>query len=296
MAAGLCGFAVGTDTGGSMRGPASFCGIFGMRPSPGLWPTSGMFDMSSTLDTIGPMTRTAADAAIVFTALTQTAVPKLKDLRGVVLGRPADVFFDGLDDAVARCMELTLERIRDAGATIVEIIVSEAAECDDLYNTISRAECIATFGRSRFETIRHKLNPDVDARIAPGLAVTSDAYIRALRRREELRRIAKRRLACLDGWIAPTKKSVAPICDGDHSKADYEVLAHSCSGPTRQASVFGLCAASLPVHQLGASLPVGLQLICPAGEDAKMLSIAVAIEDAVGPVGRPDLSGFAASV
>ena len=100
VAAGLCGFAIGSDTGGSVRLPAAFCGVFGHKTTVGLWPTAGVFPLSSVLDSIGPLTRSAADAALLFGALTGQEVAPAPPER-LRLGRPTSYFFDRLDPAVA---------------------------------------------------------------------------------------------------------------------------------------------------------------------------------------------------
>ncbi|MDP6883842.1 MAG: amidase, partial [Rhodospirillales bacterium] len=103
MAAGLCGFAIGSDTGGSVRGPAAFCGVFGLKTTKGLWPTDGVFPLSPTLDTIGLLTGSAADAALIAAALQGRPVTPSSPPRGLRLGRPDDHFFDNLDKEVERC-------------------------------------------------------------------------------------------------------------------------------------------------------------------------------------------------
>ena len=118
VAAGLCGFAIGSDTGGSVRLPACFCGTFGHKTSVGLWPTAGVFPLSGALDTIGPLTASAADAALVFAALTGQPVPQPAPAGGLRLGRPTSYFFEHLDDTVAACTERALAALREAGATI----------------------------------------------------------------------------------------------------------------------------------------------------------------------------------
>lgn len=295
MAAGLCGFAIGTDTGGSIRGPAAFCGTFGIRPSPGLWSTDGMFSVSTTLDTVGVFTWTARDAAVVHAALLDCAPVRQADLRGVTLARPRTFFFDGLDEQVARCMDASLSRLSDLGVRFLEVDIPEAAECDALYNAITRAETIATFGLARFRENLESLNPDVRARIEPGLGVSSEAYIRALRRRDAIRRHACRAMRRVDGMISPTKRSLSPPSPADPGVEDHRRLAELCGGPTRPASIFGFCASSQPIHQLGSALPVGLQLMCPSGQDARLLSTAMAVEAGLGPAPRPDLHALLAA-
>ena len=95
-AAGLCAFAMGSDTGGSVRIPACFNGIFGHKTSIGLLPTDGVFPLSPTLDTLGPLTRTAADAAIIHAIMTDSDIPLAKPLKGLRLGKPTTFFFDDL--------------------------------------------------------------------------------------------------------------------------------------------------------------------------------------------------------
>jgi aspartyl-tRNA(Asn)/glutamyl-tRNA(Gln) amidotransferase subunit A len=116
VAAGLCAFAIGSDTGGSVRLPASLCGIFGLKTTVGLWPTDGVFPLSPTLDSIGLLTRSAEDAAIAFAVLTGRPIPTAASLRALRLGLPEDFFFDELDPTVAQCIDATMALLKESCA------------------------------------------------------------------------------------------------------------------------------------------------------------------------------------
>ena len=128
MAAGLTGLAIGTDTGGSVRNPAAFCGVFGLKTTHGLWPRDGMCDTAPSLDTIGLLTRSAADAAAVFAGIEGIVPPRARRLHGLCLGRPIGHFFDNLDAEVAARMEEVLDILARAGAEIVPVDFPEVAE------------------------------------------------------------------------------------------------------------------------------------------------------------------------
>jgi aspartyl-tRNA(Asn)/glutamyl-tRNA(Gln) amidotransferase subunit A len=293
VAAGLCGFAIGTDTGGSIRGPAAFCGTFGLKTSPGTWPLDGVFPMSKTLDTIGPMTKTAADAAVVWAALSGREAPAPRPVRALRLGRPKDFMFDGLDADVARCMERALAALGKAGAEIVEIDVPEIVESNTVFVAISRPELVATFGRKRFLASKDRMNPDVSVRIAPGLEISTDDYIRSLWRHRDLIREVPRLFGDVDAWVGPAKQRVAPEFSGGFVSVDTDAaLLSLCAGPTRPANVLGLCASSQPIQAYGSRLPVGFQLMCPGGTEHDLLSIALACENVFGPQGEPQLAPF----
>ena len=306
-AAGLCAFAIGTDTGGSIRAPAAHCGLFGLRPTTGLWPTDGVFAVSPTLDTVGPLTRSAADAALIFAALTGRPVPKARAPRGLRLGKPVNHFFDDLEPVVEACVSAALAALREAGADIVEIEVPEAAEASGVvmatsaaesanpstaFSPLVPAELLAGLGRDRFLAMRGALGPDVAERTAAGLEVTADTYIRLPRRHRDLCRIARERMQGFDGWVTPTISVVAPlvadVADVEGGRWYAKIMARN----TKPVGLLGLCASSTPVQGFGSTLPVGLQLLCPGDQDAAALSIALTFEDLLGQPPRPDLAGF----
>ena len=140
------------------------------------------------------------------------------------------------------------------------------------------------------------MNPDVADRAAPGLEVSAEVYIRNFWRHRELCRIARQSLANIDAWVGPVKSRVPPPYPPKFTTVeDARELVNVCAGPTRPANVFGLCATSQPVHQLGSALPVGLQVMCPNFEESKLMSVALAIEGVVGRPPRPDIAAFVAT-
>lgn len=295
VAAGLCGFAIGTDTGGSIRGPAAFCGVFGLKTSPSTWNLDGIFPMSRTLDTLGPMTRTANDAAIVWSVLSGCEMPLPRPMQGLRFGRPKHFMFDGLDADVTRCMDRALDAVEKAGGEIVEIDVPEIVESNAVFTAISRPEIVATFGRKRFLASRDDMNPDVAARIAPGLEVATDDYIRNIWRHEALVCETPRLFREIDAWVGPAKQRVAPEFPGAFVSLETDAaLVNACAGPTRTANVLGMCASSQPIQGFGSSLPVGFQLMCPGGSENALLSIALGCEHLFGLQGKPDLDRFLA--
>ena len=292
VAAGLCAFAIGSDTGGSVRLPAALCGIFGLKTTVGLWPLDGVFPLAPTFDSLGLLTRTAADASTVFYALADRLEPEPASMKGLHFGKPVRYFFEGLDDAVASCTDAALQQLKAAGASVTEIDVPEAAQRADFFPVILPAELIAVLGRARFEEGRARMDPVVAARAARGLDVTADQYIRLLWRQRDLVRAGEARMAGFDGWIMPTAAlRPVPVSDFDDLENGLQ-LAFSITQNTQPMNLLGQCGVSLPMQHLGSDLPVGLQIACAPKRDEQALAIARAVEQVLGTPPPPDLSGF----
>jgi len=293
MASGMCGFAIGSDTGGSVRGPAAFCGVFGLKTTAGLWPTDGVYPLSPTLDTLGLLTATADDAAIAYAALEGVPAPAPRAPRGLRLGRPTNHFFDNLDPEVEKATAKALAALETAGAEIVPIEVPEVTEADDLFYDLIAAEFIAVIGRQRFVDNRERMDRDVANWGGTGLDIPADHYIRILWRHRELCRSTRERFRDFDGWVNPTRPIVARPQEDYDDADEYSRLARRMAQNTRHGNAAGLCAASIPV-QSGGSLPVGLQVACAPMAEGRLLSIARLIESLVGAPPRPDVAPFLA--
>ena len=290
-AAGLCAFAIGSDTGGSVRIPA-FSGIFGLKTTKGRWPTDGVAPLCRTLDTIGPITMSASDAAAVFSAVTGIPTPVAAQPRGVRLGKPTTHFFDDLHEDVERCVNAALAALGTAGVEIVDCELPETAEHAESVLALIAADFIGAFGRERFEASRADMDADVWDRLRPGLDMTADAYIRLMWRHREHHRKALQRMQGLDGWVTPTNKTVAvPVADLEEP-AGSRRYRDRMGRNTNPANFMGLCATTSPVQQFGATLPVGLQVMCRGNEERRALAIALLFEDILGPPPRPDVQGF----
>lgn len=292
-AAGMCAFALGSDTGGSIRIPAALCGLFGLKTSVGLIPTDGVFPLSPTLDSLGPICRSATDAAIVHGATSAIPVPQPVAPSALRLGVPRDFFFDDLDDAVADCVEKALAALRKAGVELVELSADDLPdprERETVFPTIVGPEILASLGVDRFTAGRNGMDSVTAARAAIGLEVSAVDYALARRRQVALKPLANQALRQLDGIVMPTTPMVAmPLSELETKEGAARSAAASRN--TQPGNLWSLCGISLPVHQYGSNLPVGLQVLCRHGMDSHALSVGMALEVALEPPSRPIFSG-----
>lgn len=292
VAAGLCGFAIGSDTGGSVRIPAALCGIFGLKTTVGLWATDGVFPLSPSFDSIGPLTRSAADAALVYSVLAGRSLPVPRSPRGLRFGVPRGYFFENLDSIVAQTMEAALERLAAANAELIDIELPESAERAEIFPIVLSTELIGGLGRERFLAGRDKMDPVVARRSARGLEVSAVEYLSCMARVRELQMMARTRLVEFDGWLTPATPVVAAPLDDLADAAEGLRLAMAVTQNSQPGNLFGLCGTVTPIQRPG-ELPVGLQLLCAPNRETHALSMALGFEDLFGPPPRPDLTGFA---
>lgn len=276
LAAGLCAFSVGTDTGGSVRIPAAFCGLLGYKPTTGLWPIDGVFPLCEALDTVGLLTTTASDAAFIYGALQgETVTPR--PAKGLRLGRLVGPFIEKLDAPVAQAIDAAMARLRAAGATIVDVTMADSGPPEDYFQAIVPAEFIASFGRERFLEVRDRLGPDIAVRGDAGLTLTAERYVTMQRRRRRLASQAHAAIAGFDAWLAPTVDMVAPLVSAFEDTRTALTINARIGRLTRPVNLYDFCSLSLPMP--GDGLPVGLQVMAPRFEDARLLAVAMGMEE-----------------
>ena len=300
VATGVVPFALGTDTGGSVRVPASFCGIVGWRPTVGRWGSGRGVPISHTRDTAGVLATTVADAALVDEIVTgePQALPEARRLR---LGIPRPGFYDDLDPATADVMRRALDRLADGGVELVETAVADAHELDAecgfpiVFHEIARdlPDYLASLpGPERDLTFADVLervaSPDVRGalELAASGAVDEAAYRQALDTRACLRGAYAAALqhpaGPLDALVYPTVPLVAPPL-GDDATTELNgrqvptfLTVIRNTGP---GSTAGMPAVSLPAGATGAGLPVGPSLEAVPGGDRRLLAAARVVED-----------------
>lgn len=291
-AAGLCAFAVGSDTGGSVRVPAALCGTFGLKTTFALWPVDGVFPLTPHLDTVGLLTKSAADASLAFSALGAEPAILPKPLHGLRLGRPAGYFFQKLAPEVEDRTRAALAALERAGAEITDIDVPEAAARERYFPVVLPTCLVAVLGRERFLAARDRMDPVVARRADLGLEAMAVDFVRLELERSALTRTAHERFQGLDAWISPTATVLPPpAADAEDPQRGME-LTLGMTQNSQPSNYFNLSSVTLPIEGDTGSLPVGLQLMCPAGEDRRALSIALAVESVIGPGKAPPLEAF----
>ncbi len=293
MAAGLAGFTVGSDTGGSVRWPAALCGVVGYKASANHWPCDGVFPLSPEMDSIGLFTRSAEDAAWVQAGLDGQAPRTPPAVAELTLALPTQHFMDDLDPAVQRCFEAAVRRLRAAGARIVNAETPEAAEIDDIFRQLVPADLLAFLGRERVMAQFDRLDAAAAARLQAAFDLRADDYAAMRARRRELERLVTARSAGIDAWLTPTVPMVPQPTAEFRGVAEVAAWNRRATRNTRPGNLFGQCGVSLPIQHLDAggadsateaALPVGLQLCAAPGQDAALLAVACAVE---GLLGRP---------
>jgi aspartyl-tRNA(Asn)/glutamyl-tRNA(Gln) amidotransferase subunit A len=281
LAAGLCAFALGSDTGGSVRMPAALCGTFGHKFSRTGFSTEGVFPLSGTLDSLGTLTASARDAALIWSTLKASGGIAPAQLRGLRLGRPKHLFYDELDPAVQSGIDTALHRLTRAGVQITDLDAPEALEFEAAFGRIVPIELIAILGRERVKANLVIFDPITRTRLAAALDQPAAEYIDAQRQLAALRAAAARRMVECDAWVTPTAPLVpTPMTECATLEAALAWNRRALRN-TRPGNVFDQCGVSLPVRLPGSRFAAGLQLMAAPGKDARLLAIACALEDAL---------------
>jgi len=322
VAAGEALAALGSDTGGSIRLPASFCGCVGLKPTYGRVSRYGLVAFASSLDQVGPLTRTVRDAALLFaciagrdpldaTSLDAPVPPACagltEDLKGTTLGLPAEYFVDGMDEDVRRSVMQAVACCQDLGAEVREVSLPHTRYAVATYYVIAPAEASANL--ARFDGVRYGFRaegaadpidmygktraagfgPEVKRRIILGTYVLSSGYydayyLSAQKVRTLIRRDFEEVFAECDALLAPACPSAAYRIGERVDDPLRMYLGDIC---TVTANLAGICGLSVPCGLTGSGLPVGLQILGPALEEPKILRVGHAYERARGPFGPP---------
>jgi len=326
VAGGLAPWAIGTDTGGSIRQPAAFCGIVGLKPTYGAISRYGMIAFASSLDQCGPLTRTVSDAALLLGILQGKdpcdstsvgidggiALPGREDLSGLRFGVPAELRGDDYDSGVREVFEGTLRKIEDLGGEIAEVSLPSSEHGISAYYVIAPAEASSNLARydgvrygvraggdgdliEMYETTRSDgFGPEVKRRIMLGTYALSSGYYEAYygQAQKVRTRIAEDfsgAFGTVDFVVTPTAPSVAFKLG---EKTDDPLAMYLNDFFTVPMSLAGIPAISIPAGLAepeggGPQLPVGFQIASPAFSEQKLLDAAYALEQGIGFEARP---------
>jgi aspartyl-tRNA(Asn)/glutamyl-tRNA(Gln) amidotransferase subunit A len=288
VADGMAAAAIGSDTGGSVRIPAALCGLTGFKPSQKRMPLSGVFPLSETLDTIGPLAPTVACCALIDAVLAGRA-PRgraAREAAGLRLAVPETVVLDDLDEAVAAAFERALQRLSEAGARIARLPLDELAEVPEM-NRGGGIVCYEAYQVHRvlLERRGRDYDPRVRARIEAGAAIPEPDYAALLRRRADLRDRVKTAAERYDALVMPTTPMVAPPIAELQPDDGYWRVNRLMLRNTGIWNLLDLPAATLPCHGEGEA-PVGLMVVGADGDDGRLLAAALGMEAALAPSRR----------
>eukprot|EP00933_Yihiella_yeosuensis_P027775 TRINITY_DN21636_c3_g1_i2.p1 TRINITY_DN21636_c3_g1~~TRINITY_DN21636_c3_g1_i2.p1 ORF type:complete len:631 (+),score=105.75 TRINITY_DN21636_c3_g1_i2:93-1985(+) len=305
VADGIVPVAIGTDTGGSIRIPAAWCGICGFKPSFGRVPTEGCYPLgAASLDSIGPLANNIADCGLVFRVLAGLPVlpPGQISRRTVELSKMKFLVpgwcLQNLDSAVDISFTAALEVLKAAGAELQYVHLAEIfEELGALMKTTFTSEMAASNFDLLHDLERMRImDPIVRERLLEGADVKASEYLRAQKRREVLCREFDEITKAFDAVLMPSVAVLPPKLSEAVSSIDsLREAAGACNRFTRLANILGRCAASLPCHTSTAPvMPVGLMVMGEAGGDERCLEVSGAIEAALrsAGLGRP-ASAFA---
>jgi aspartyl-tRNA(Asn)/glutamyl-tRNA(Gln) amidotransferase subunit A len=291
VAAGMALASIGTDTGGSVRIPAGVCGTVGLKPTLGEVSVDGVVPLSRTLDHVGPLTATVADASLVYHALlgdARTAPPVPMPVHGLRLAVPRKYFCDLLDDDVRASFDGALVRLRAAGAHIDEIEIRHAADIAPVYLHIVLSDA-AAYHAHTLETVPDRYTAPVRVRLEMGRYVMAEDYVRALAGREVLAREVDAALAQHDALVLPTLPIVAPPRGADSVEVGRakEPVRNMMLRLTQLFNVTGHPAVSIPAAAAPSGLPIGVQLVGCRHQTDVLLKVALACEPQITGVSVP---------
>jgi len=288
VAARMAPWAIGTDTGGSVRIPAAWNGITGLKTTIGRVSTYGVLPLSGTLDTPGPITRDIEDAALLLTVL-QGADPRdphtrtvrdvdplaglRRGVKGLRLGRLPSAERAGVDAEILAAYDHSVDFLASQGAEIVELRLPERfAALGGVVGRIISAEIYASIA-SLADDNATPLDQDVRPRVRAGAAISARAYLEGLAERERMKLTFNAAIADVDAVLTPTMMEPAPVVASIDQNTTPAVF-------TRWVNFYDLCAASVPNGFTAGGLPSSLQIVCRAYDESLALRIGYAYQAA----------------
>lgn len=315
VAAGFCTASLGTDTGGSVRQPAAFCGVVGVLPTYGRISRYGLIAFASSLDRVGPVTHTVKDAATVMGVLsgadamdaTSSARPVddyvaalQQPVAGLRIGIPSEYFAEGLDPEIRAAIERAIADLQAAGCSVHPVSLPHTAYAVPTYYVLATAE--ASSNLSRFDGVRYGhrtaspknlagmfresreegFGAEVKRRILLGTYALSAGYYDAFyRKAQQVRTLIARdfqaAFAQVDAIVTPMTPT-PPWKLGE--KTDDPLSMYLADIYTVAASLAGICGISVPCGQTAEGLPIGVQILAGHFAEAKLLRVALAVETA----------------
>lgn len=276
VAAGMVPLAIGTDTGASVRVPAAMCGVTGFKPTIGRLSSAGVVPLSTTLDSVGILSQSAEDAALMFATLTgddcafpssEASAGGVPELRGLRIGYLSSADLDGLQPEVRAAYDGAVETFRHQGVHLRELLLPTSFdEMADTQSSMMLAEAAASWGHYALDEMS-PMDSSVRPRIIAGSKFTAVRYVNAHRRRDELKKQFAVSYGDLDAFITPTSQWTAqPLSSVDHGVPPVRYA--------RIGNLLDLCGISVQAGEDDHGLPIGLQIAGATNADARVLGIA----------------------
>ncbi|MFD4255818.1 amidase [Amycolatopsis thermoflava] len=277
VAAGMATFSLGTDTGGSIRVPAALNGVVGLKPSYDLVPREGVVPLSWSLDHVGPITRTAEDAALVMGVLCGVSAVEPSGLR---VGVPGNYYFDRVDPEVETAVRSAIRRLEALGARLVDVEIPMTRYVQGVQWGLMVPEASA-YHEPTVQAVSELYAADVRVLLEAGQRMSAVDYLRAQRARTLMRREWSRLMETVDVIAAPAVPVTAvPVGQERVTWPDgtTESVADAYVRLSAPANITGLPSLTVPVGEDRAGLPIGMQLIGRAGGDGVVLGLGRAFE------------------
>jgi aspartyl-tRNA(Asn)/glutamyl-tRNA(Gln) amidotransferase subunit A len=282
VADGMAVAAVGSDTGGSIRIPAAFCGLAGFKPSQARIPRDGVLPLSTSLDVIGPIAADIAGCALMDAVMAgdDPVVPAALPLAGMRFGVPRQVVLDGMDETVSAAFDAACRRLSEAGARVVEIDLPDLPRIPEANarGGLAAPEALH-WHRDLMANRGEGYDPRVALRIRGGERQSAADYVGLLELRAGLKAAIDAATAPWDALVMPTVPIVPPRLDVFAEDEAYRRLNALVLRNPSLWNFLDLPAVSLPARSGG--LPAGLMLVGARGGDRRLLSLALAVEPAI---------------
>jgi aspartyl-tRNA(Asn)/glutamyl-tRNA(Gln) amidotransferase subunit A len=288
VASDMCYGALGTDTGGSIRTPASFCSTVGLKPTYGLVPIRGIVPLTLSLDHCGPLTRTVEDAALLLNALAGydrldiTSVEHSKEdyvaamkqpIAGLRLGVPRVPFFDWLDADVAKAVEDAIALLAKMTKGVKDVVLPSAGNLGLAAETFAYHEEFYSRGAGRYQIPTRRS-------LQNGANLKAAEYVRALWKLELIRRTIDDAFTDFDLVVLPTRRRTPRTVEASIKREESDKPRNPELENTGQFDVYGIPAISVPCGFTAAGMPVGLMIAGPRFSEGRVLALAAAYERA----------------